>query len=81
MEGAPEFLIGTQSYTFDIKNEKDGKYGIMTFFTLPNGAANPDNKILARFAIPYEALEAMPNFIVDLIKRNDEELQRLSSNK
>ena len=25
MEGAPEFLIGTQSYTFDIKNEKDGK--------------------------------------------------------
>lgn len=77
----PEMLVGAQSFTFDIRNEKDGKFGVMTFFTLPNAAQNPDNKVIARFAVPYEMLAAMPKFIDDLIARNDQMIRERAGNQ
>ncbi len=66
-----EFLQTAQSFTFDIKNVHDGKFAIMTFFALPNGAANPQNQMLARFALPYEGFAAIPGFIQELIAQNN----------
>ena len=72
MEPAPEFLPGAQSVTVDIHNRPDGKFAVLTFFTLPNGKENPDNKTIARFGIPYDMLLALPTLIQNLITQNDQ---------
>ena len=69
----PEILIGAQSFTFEIHNQPDGRFAVLIFFTLPNAAANPENKILAKLAIPYDGFVAMPSLIEDVIKRNNEQ--------
>lgn len=67
----PEYLQTCQSFTFDINNHVDGKVAVLTFFALPNASDNPENSVIARFALPYDAFAAIPEVIQNLIKEND----------
>ena len=67
----PEYLQTCQSFTFDINNHPDGKVAVLTFYALPHAKDNPENTLIARFALPYEAFKATPEVIEKLIEEND----------
>lgn len=80
MQPEQEIVQAAQSFKFDIVNHPDGKFAVLTFFTLPNGTENPENTIIAKFGLPYEAFTAMPNFIHELIATNNVRFPKDQSN-
>ncbi len=67
----PEFIQAAQSFDIQINNQPDGKFALLTFWALPNAKANPQNQLLAKFALPYDALVAIPELVKELIVQND----------
>jgi hypothetical protein len=49
----------------------NNKGKVATVDSSGEGAANPNNTIIARLGLPYEALVAMPGMIQELIRQND----------